>query len=135
MNNRKVTVWYVATAMAFAFCIVSLFAQTNGVPPIDGDPIPKSTSEFWTFAIAGITPIIVWGVSKIPNLPKAILPSITPVVGILLGVALNKLDASNLSWVDMGKAGALAVFIREVFNQWVTKQLDGTAQKTGPQNK
>lgn len=85
--------------------------------------LPDSKVDFWKWGIAAITPFIIYGISRIPKLPKPVLPTITPIVGILLGLGLKQLDAANLSWVDMGEAGALAVFIREVTNQWVTKQL------------
>lgn len=132
MRTRLTTFWYVASAVAFAGVIVSLFAQaTNGVPvPVDTAPLPQTKSEFWTFAIAFVSPLIVWGVSKIPDLPKKILPAITPLVGIGLGAGLKWLEAANLTWVDTAQAGALAVFIREVFNQWVTRPLMGTSEKT-----
>lgn len=130
MRTRLTSIWFWAFAFATLACTVSLFAQTNGVPNVDEAPLPKSVFEFWTYAIALITPLVVWGVSKIPNLPKAILPTITPFIGIGLGFAMKKLELANLAWVDMAQMGALAVFIREIFNQWVTKQLDGTAGKT-----
>lgn len=123
-TNRSM---WLMLCIAFVFSISTIFAAD-----VSGDPLPQTTSEFWTFAIAGITPVIVWLVSKIPNLPKAVLPTITPLVGIGLGFALKWLGDANLSWVDMAQAGALSVFVREVFNQWVTKQLNGTAEKTGP---
>ena len=58
-----------------------------------------------------------------PKLPKLVLPSITPLVGIGVGLALNKFAGADLGWYDMGKAGALAVFVREVINQAITKRL------------
>lgn len=104
----------------FAFVMVAL-AQTNSVPELP--PLPHDKGAIWEALIMIVSPLVVWGVSKIPNLPSPLLPTITPLVGLLLGLGLNFLAGANLAWVDMVKAGALAVFIREVFNQWVTKQL------------
>jgi len=107
--------------MAQLFFVASLLAQTNAVP---GGALPQTTGQFWDLIIAAVTPVIVFGVSKvIPALPRAFLPAITPVLGILLGLLVNKLAGANLSWIDMAKAGALAVFVREVVNQTITKRL------------
>lgn len=100
----------------------AVFAQTNTVPlPA---PLPQTVSQYWDLVIAAVTPLIVTGVWKaVPKIPKWVLPVSTPVIGILLGLAMNSLAKANLGWVDMAKAGALAVFIREVVNQAITKQL------------
>lgn len=99
---------------------------TNALPP-GFDPatanFPSTKTEFWTWGISIITPVIVWGFGKIPKLPRPVLPILTPIIGVLLGLALRKLGALNVSWVDMAQAGAVAVFIRESVNQLVTKQL------------
>jgi hypothetical protein len=108
--------------------VVAVVAQTNTPPPLG--ELPKDTGAFWDLGIAAVTPVIVWIVSLImPKIPKVILPSITPVVGIGLGLILNKVAGLDLGWVEMGKAGALAVFIREVVNQGITKRMaDDTAK-------
>lgn len=99
-----------------------VFAQTN-VPPTPA-PLPTSTAGYWDLAIAGVTPLLVTGIRKIiPSIPTVLLPTMTPLLGILLGLALNALAGANLSWFDMAKAGALAVFVREVTNQAITKRL------------
>lgn len=101
---------------------VAAFAQTNMVPVTA--PLPQTVSQYWDLIIAAVTPLIVTGVWKLmPKIPKWVLPVSTPVIGILLGLAMNKLASANLGWVDMAKAGALAVFVREVINQAVTQQL------------
>jgi MFS superfamily sulfate permease-like transporter len=101
---------------------VAAFAQTNMVPVTA--PLPQTVSQYWDLIIAAVTPLIVTGVWKlVPKIPKWVLPVSTPVIGILLGLAMNKLASANLGWVDMAKAGALAVFVREVINQAVTQQL------------
>ena len=101
---------------------VAAFAQTNMVPVTA--PLPQTVSQYWDLIIAAVTPLIVTGVWKlVPKIPKWVLPVSTPVIGIALGLAMNKLASANLGWVDMAKAGALAVFVREVINQAVTQQL------------
>ena len=108
-------------ALALVAFAGSLLAQTT--PPAPAE-LPKTLSEFWILAIAAVTPLVVGGVYKIvPKIPKLVLPCLTPVIGIVLGLLINWLAKHNLGWVDMAQAGALAVFVREVFNQAVTKQL------------
>lgn len=108
--------------MLLSMTVSVLFAQTNTPPALPG--VPADLGGYWDLAIAAISPVIVLGVAKImPHIPKWVLPSITPLVGIAVGLTLNKLAGANLSWYDMGKAGALAVFVREVINQAITKRL------------
>lgn len=98
------------------------FAQTNTVPV--PAPLPTNVSQYWDLIIAAVTPLIVTGIWKlVPKIPTWVLPVSTPVIGILLGLGIDALTKANLSWVDMAKAGALAVFIREVVNQAITRQL------------
>lgn len=105
------------------FTTLSLFGQTNVFDPGTA-PLPTTKDGYWEYAIAGITPIIIWLFTRLgPSVPVFVLPILTPFVGIGLGAVLNWLTEANLSWLDMGKAGALAVFIRESFNQLVTKRL------------
>lgn len=79
-----------------------------------------SSLDAWDLIISSITPVIIWLVAKyVPMVPKMFLPALTPVVGILLGMLLNWLAGLNMSWLEMGKAGALAVFVRETVNQSV----------------
>lgn len=99
---------------------VSAIAQTNTVPDVTGSPLPASTSEFWTYAIAILVPLLVGLFKKlVPQLPKWVLPVSTPFVGILLGAILKALGAADMGWVDMAQAGGLAVLIRESWNQIV----------------
>lgn len=69
-----------------------------------------------------VSPVVVWLLAKL-NPPTKILPAITPLVGLLIGWGMNKLGA-QMSPGDMAQAGAVAVCIREVTNQWVTKELE-----------
>ena len=102
---------------------LAAFAQTNapGTLPVE---LPKTLSQYWDLAIAAVSPLIVTGLWKLmPKIPSAVVPLMAPVVGIGLGLLLNWLAKANLGWVDMAKAGALAVFVREVTNQVITKRL------------
>jgi hypothetical protein len=86
--------------------------------------LPQTPSQYWDLGIGALTPMIVLGIRKIvPNIPTWALPAITPIIGILLGLALHYLDLAHLSFYDAAKAGMLAVFIRETFNQAVTQRL------------
>lgn len=110
---------------------LSLLAQTN-VPPTATSPIPSTKSEFWTYAIAVIVPLLVGGFRKlVPSIPPWLLPVSTPFVGLALGAGLNALGASDMGWVDMAQAGAMAVMVRESFNQLIGKRMgsmSGSAQ-------
>lgn len=119
MKTKNLWLWLFGLLMV----PVAVLAQTNTTPELPAD-LPKSVSQFWDYGIALVTPLIVMGVYKlVPKIPKWVLPTITPFVGIGLGLGVNALTSADLGWVDMAKAGALAVFVREVINQAVTKQL------------
>lgn len=108
---------------------LAVMAQTNTVPPLPD--LPGTVSEYWKYGIAAVTPVIVWAVRYIvPKIPSRLLAVSTPFVGLLLGLALKWLASVQLPWVDMVEAGALAVFIREVVNQNVTKPLEAKAEKS-----
>lgn len=122
----KKFIYLLLASVACLLLLPSVFAQvTNAAPAFDPAtaPLPSGKTEFWTWAISIITPLIVYGFGKIPQLPRPILPILTPVIGVLLGLIMKKLGALNLSWVDMAQAGAVAVFIRESVNQLITKQM------------
>lgn len=106
-------------------------SATAGNGTID---LPKSKSQYWTLAISAITPMIVYLFGKIPQLPRPILPVITPFVGVGLGLLLDKMTSLNFTWWDSAQAGALAVFIRESINQAIIKQMKpGEGSKTKAQ--
>lgn len=98
---------------------------TNALPSVDTTTgaFPGTRDQFWAYAIAAITPVITWAFGKIPQLPRPVLPVLTPFIGMLLGFILKKADAANLHWYSAAGAGTIAVFLREVTNQLVTKQL------------
>lgn len=119
MKTKNLWLWLIGLLMV----PLAVLAQTNTPPVLPAD-LPQSVSQFWDYGISLVTPLIVMGVYKlVPKIPKWVLPTITPFVGIGLGLAVNALTSANLGWVDMAKAGALAVFIREVINQAVTKNM------------
>lgn len=66
MNNRKITVWFVAFACATMACIVSLFAQTSGVTVSGSATIGAfGTAQFFLdVGVPILTPIIVAGVRR-----------------------------------------------------------------------
>lgn len=116
------------SAMAQDTNVVSAVATNNPLAPFDPavGSLPSTKTEFWKWAISAITPVIIWLCAKfIPKIPDGALPVLTPIVGIGLGYGLNALAGLHLGWVDMGQAGAVAVFIREVINQNVTQHLNG----------
>lgn len=126
----KKPVLFLLMAAVFAVAFTgALFGQTNEsgteTPmqiPI-GD-IPVTRSQLWMFAIASVTPLIIHGIKTVvPRIPKPMLPISTPIVGVLLGLLVNWLAGKQLAWLDMTSAGAMAVFVREAWNQNVTRAL------------
>lgn len=110
----------------FLFCAMTLSALAQAVTNASAGtspPLPKTVSDYWDLVIGAISPIIIWGLAKVmPKIPMPLLPVLAPVVGIGLGLLVNWLAGQNLGWFEMAKAGALAVFVRETVNQWVTKR-------------
>ena len=102
-------------------------AQATNTPSIVPGA-PATVTALWELGIPLVAPFIIAGVAKLlPKIPKVFLPALTPAVGILLGLLLNWLGKAHLGLIDMAKAGALAVFVREVFNQGVSKYLTQSA--------
>lgn len=109
------------TALLFFLLPANLLAQATNDAPLP--ELPQSPAQYWDLAIGAITPLLVQLIKTLaPQIPKMALPMVTPLLGIGLGAGLNYLGATHLDWVDMAKAGALAVFIRETFNQAITKK-------------
>lgn len=120
--KRQNYVGWLLVALCAVFALPVL-AQVTNVPPVL-PPLPKTVSDYWDLAIGAVSPLIIWGLAKVmPQIPRAFLPVMTPVVGIGVGALVNWLAGQNLGWFEMAKAGALAVFFREVVNQWVTKRM------------
>lgn len=114
---------YLFPLVLLAFVLPLVAQVTNTAPVLGSDPLPETKETLWMLVIAIITPGIVWAIAKIPNIPKPFLPSITPFIGFLLGLALNALAKADLPWYSAVQAGALAVFVREAINQWVTAKI------------
>jgi len=55
------------------------------------------------------------------DIRNELLPISTPFVGLVLGAILKWLGASHMTWIDMAEAGAMAVMIRESWNQIVNQ--------------
>lgn len=133
MNTKLFRIGSVIFLALVCFLIPHVvFGQTNGTSFDPGNStLPADTSGYWDYGIALVTPVLVWLFAKFgPTIPVMILPLLAPAFGLLLGFALNKLGAAHLSWVDMTKAGGLAVFVRELVNQLVTKRLNGEVIQT-----
>lgn len=113
---------------------VLLVAQDAVVPGAEELPeLPKTMAQYWVLGIAAVTPLIVKGIKlAVPKVPKVLLPSITPLIGMGLGAALSALDAADLSWWDSAQAGALAVFVRETINQAVKSRQSETPTPPTP---
>lgn len=124
MKLNKLWLWLTGLILTPYLALAEEVSTNASALTTNNDALPTTVSDYWTYGISVVTPLIVLGVKKvIPKIPTWLLPTITPFLGILLGLALNKLGASHLGWVDMAKAGALAVFIREVVNQTITQNL------------
>lgn len=116
------------------FCVSAASGATNEVD-LSSAPLPMTKEDYWRFAIAAISPVIVWLCSKIPALPRPALPIIAPVVGVGLGALLRWVGGLHLAWWDAGLAGAAAVGVREIINQAITKQispLEGSKTDAAP---
>jgi MFS superfamily sulfate permease-like transporter len=124
MKRQNYAGWLlVAVCAVFALPVLAQVTNTNTVPTTL-PPLPKSVADYWDLAIGAVSPMIIWGLAKVmPKIPRPFLPVLTPVVGIGVGALVNWLAGQNLTWFEMAKAGALAVFFREVVNQWVTKRM------------
>lgn len=127
--HRSYCPLFLTTMLAMPFVCLG---QTN-VPPVfdpGTEPLPSDPASYWKYAISLVTPLIVWGITKVaPQIPKMLLPVSTAFIGIALGLLMNAAGATKLAWMDMAQLGALAVFIRETWNQAITK---GVMAKAAP---
>lgn len=125
MKKREFCILGLWLVLVFSLVQVAIAQTTNALAPFNPvvGSFPDSKTEFWKWAISITTPLVIWLFGKIPQLPRPVLPFLTPFVGIALGFGLQKLGQLNMGWVDMGQAGMVAVAIREGFNQAITKQL------------
>jgi hypothetical protein len=110
--------------------VFSAMAQT-GLPPMEG--IATDTNTLWVLSISFITPFIVAGIKGlVPKIPSLLLPPSTLLIGIILGLGLQYLGKMNLGWMDMAKAGALAVMIRGTWDEVVQATQAKSAGKPLP---
>lgn len=113
---------FLTKILLVAILTTAAFAMAQNAPP--STALPTTTSQFWEFAIAGITPLVVTFVGwLVPRIPAILLPVSTPFIGMLLGAGMNWLGHANLGWVDMGQAGLLAVGIHQIFTRAVTNPM------------
>lgn len=114
---------YIIAVIVFLTVTLPALAQSTNLDvtvPTAPTALPQTKADFWLYAIAIVTPLIVAGVKKlVPNIPSLLLPLSTPVIGLALGAGLNWLTAKNYGWVDIAQVGGLAVFVREVVDQAV----------------
>lgn len=110
-------------SMLFLFADTNTPAQSQTTTP--ATEIPIGPDQLWLAGISLLTPVIVYGLGKIPNIPRPLLPTLAPFVGVGLGALISWLSTLHLSWFSTASAGAAAVAVREVINQWVTKQMKG----------
>lgn len=88
------------------------------------DPALQTNAQLWAYAVAFVTPLVIQAVRwLVPKVPTWALPSMAPLVGLLVGLGTNAVVGLNLGWVDCAALGTLGVGIREIVNQTVTKQL------------
>lgn len=112
--------------------VLPVVAQVTNAPPVKTTGTAISV-DIWDIGIGIVAPILIWGLSKIaPKIPKPLLPTITPLVGVGLGFLINWLAGQNLTWFEAAKAGTMAVFFREIVNQWVTKKMAEPDPATPP---
>ncbi len=124
---------YLTVLWASAVTVGSaLVAQTNTVPPLPTDQLHTSMETLWHYGIAVVTPLLIalvkWGV---PHVPKLLVVSLAPFVGIALGFAFNAVELAHLSWVDSAQLGALGVFFRELVDQAAKLRMGGQEKVGG----
>lgn len=128
----------------FCWCLLPLavLAQTNMDLVIESSrppAIPTEINGYWNFAIAALTPIVVWGIRKLmgfigATVPRELLAAISPFVGLGLGLLFDKVGKMNLPWWQPALAGGFGVMIREVINQNVTERLKAPEVKIAEHN-
>jgi len=112
-----------------ATTVAAQIASTND--PMAGVQVPVAAAtpeSTLSYLIAIIAPLFVaWVYKVMPNIPKVLIPCLGPVVGLVLGIGMNILGKAHLSAEEMAKAGMMAVFVREVFNQAIRTEMAQSA--------
>lgn len=122
--------WIRLALFATVVLTIGVVAQTTNVTTIPLPVAPAGKNEWFQLAIAAIAPMVVWGMRKMaPKVPTLLLPMSAPLIGIGLGALLKSSGTSDMSWFDAGSAGAMGVFMREIYNQGVTKPMAAKAKK------
>lgn len=109
-----------------------IFSQeTNVLAPFEPEvgKLPSTQEELWKWAIPIITLLAMQGIKQIPRLPNWIIPYLTPVTGILLGLGMSYIRQANIGWVDMGTMGALATWFHQMIMQTATRKADPADQQ------
>lgn len=129
MKNRKSAIVFLVT---LTFMSIMTFAQvstngTNSVPVPPGE-LPNVADavgpRFFEAIIAFLTPLFIWGVTKIvPKIPVQLLAVSSLVVGPVIEWALSLTGLQNIPFWNAALVGAAGVMIREAWNQNVTKRL------------
>lgn len=133
MKRQNYLSWFVLL-LGTLFVLPALAQVTNALPVATTGTI--SNVDLWDIGIGIVAPLLIWGLTKIaPKIPKPLLPTITPLVGVGLGFLVNWIAGQNLTWFEAAKAGSMAVFFREITNQWVTKQMAEPDPATTPVEK
>lgn len=90
---------------------------------------PERATEIAKLTITALTPAVVLLVKQLqPKLPKGFLPAVTPVIGVLFGLVLEKLGVQDLTLANTATAGGLGVMVREVYDQFYGKKSDAAKE-------
>lgn len=109
----------VVLLVLFAGLFQAVLGQaTNGtltnLPPIGPtNPFPVGKDAAWFAVIPLATFAITWAIGKIQSLPKNLLPLLTPILGWLIGFAIEKATAANFPWWSTAGAGAVSTMLYE----------------------
>jgi hypothetical protein len=122
MNSRfNRTVWFLLTVVLLAASGLfqeALAQATNGTltnlpPTVPANPLPTGKDAAWFALIPLVTFGLAWIFGKIRTLPKQLIPLIVPILGWLVGFAIEKATAANFPWWSTTGAGALATWLYE----------------------
>ncbi len=102
--------------------VVQVFGQTNTVA-LPADAPPQTVDQLVALVIPLITTGIVYLFGKISWLPRPALPVLALAIGPVIGYALTFVSNLKLTPGQMVIMGGMAVTLREITNQLVTKQI------------